>query len=301
MKFVLGVIAILFTLASVSFAQEPKQPTPLQQMVLTEQSFSKAAEVKNTRDAFMEFIADDGLLFRPGAVNGKKWMNEHPAPPPPDGKRPLLAWQPAFAGMAAAGDLGFTTGPWEAKGDIKDAKPVGYGHFVTLWKKQSDGNWRFVVDLGIQHPDSGGPLTIWDVKDTDSSKNFKTVDVASATEVLLQRDRAYGDEVSKSSLASSFHAFASKDTRLYLPDHQPYIGRDLSEKALESRKGAVKYQPIAGDVSKSDDLGYTHGTYERADPVDPTKVEKGSYVRIWKKHGNAWQIVLDVTNPHPAK
>ena len=301
MKFVLGVIAILFTLASVSFAQEPKQKTPLQQMVLTEQSFSKTAEVKNTRDAFMEFIADDGLLFRPGAVNGKKWMNEHPAPPPPDGKRPLLAWQPAFAGMAAAGDLGFTTGPWEAKGDIKDAKPVGYGHFVTLWKKQSDGNWRFVVDLGIQHPDSGGPLTIWDVKDTDSSKNFKTVDVASATEVLLQRDRAYGDEVSKSSLASSFHAFASKDTRLYLPDHQPYIGRDLSEKALESRKGAVKYQPIGGDVSKSDDLGYTHGTYERADPVDPTKVEKGSYVRIWKKHGNAWQIVLDVTNPHPAK
>jgi ketosteroid isomerase-like protein len=300
MKFILGVIAIL-TLASVAFAQEPKQPTPLQQMVLTEQSFSKTAEVKNTRDAFMEFIADDGLLFRPGAVNGKKWMNEHPAPPPPAGKRPLLAWQPAFAGMAAAGDLGFTTGPWEAKGDIKDEKPAGYGHFVTLWKKQSDGNWRFVVDLGISHPESGGPLTIWDVKDNPSSKTVKTVDIASATEALLQRDRAYADEVSKNSLATSFHTFASKDARLYLPDHLPYIGRDLSDKALESRKGEVKYQPIGGDVSRSDDLGYTHGTYERTDPGDSTKVEKGSYVRIWKKQGNVWQIVLDVTNPHPAK
>jgi len=48
----------------------------LQDMVKTEQAFSKMAEEKNTRDAFLAFIADDGLLFRPGAVNGKKWMLE---------------------------------------------------------------------------------------------------------------------------------------------------------------------------------------------------------------------------------
>ena len=298
MKSLIATVVIVFGFFGVSVGQEQKSKTPLQQMVLTEQSFSKTAEVKNTRDAFMEFIADDGLLFRPDAVNGKKWMIEHPAPQPPAGKRPLLAWQPAFAGMAAAGDLGFTTGPWEAKADIKDEKPAGFGHFVTMWKKQSDGNWRFVVDLGISHPDSGGPLTIWEVKDSPSTKTFKTVDVAKATEALVQRDRSYADEVSKSSL-TSFHSFASRDARLYLPDHLPYIGRDLSEKALESRKGAVKYQTIGGDVSKSDDLGYTHGTYERTDAADPTKVEKGSYLRIWMKQGNAWQIVLDVTNPHP--
>ena len=62
----------------------------LLEMVKTEQAFSKMAEEKNARDAFMEFIADDGLLFRPGAVNGKKWMQEHPVPP--SDKNPLLAW-----------------------------------------------------------------------------------------------------------------------------------------------------------------------------------------------------------------
>ncbi len=41
----------------------------LQEMVKTEQAFSKMAEEKNARDAFLAFIADDGLLFRPGAVN----------------------------------------------------------------------------------------------------------------------------------------------------------------------------------------------------------------------------------------
>ena len=53
----------------------------LHEMVKTEQAFSKMAEEKNTHDAFLAFMADDGLLFRPGAVNGKKWMLEHPAPP----------------------------------------------------------------------------------------------------------------------------------------------------------------------------------------------------------------------------
>ena len=110
----LGILALFLILTGIVQGQ-----TPLQDMVKTEQAFSKMAEEKNTRDAFMAFIAEDGLLFRPGAVNGKKWMLEHPSPAPqnPD-KKPLLAWQPKFAGMAASGDMGFTTGPWESKADI---------------------------------------------------------------------------------------------------------------------------------------------------------------------------------------
>src|SRR5215212_5260081 len=115
MRFKIAGLLIALAVAVVAHGQ-----SALQEMVKTEQAFSKMAEQKNTRDAFMTFIADDGLLFRPGAVNGKKWMIEHPVPP--SDKKPLLAWQPSFAGMSASGDMGFTTGPWEFKGDIKDEK-----------------------------------------------------------------------------------------------------------------------------------------------------------------------------------
>jgi ketosteroid isomerase-like protein len=278
-----------------AFAQE-SDPSPFKQMVETEQAFSRTAEVKNTREAFMEFIADNGLLFRPKAVNGKKWMNEHPVPP--SDKQPLLAWQPAFGGMAAAGDLGFTTGPWEFKDDIKDAKPSGYGHFVTLWKKQADGSWKFVVDLGISHPQSGGPLKIWQVENATRKNPFKPVDVPKATESLLQRDQSYSSQTLKVGLAKAFQAFAAADARLYLPEHLPYVGRAVAVKPLEASKRAVTYQPIAGDVSKSGDLGYTHGTYEKTGSDDPKKItEQGNYVRIWKKQRGVWQIALDVTNP----
>jgi ketosteroid isomerase-like protein len=287
-------LSILLLLPVTTIAQKPQPPSPLKQLVETEQAFSKTAEVKNARDAFMEFIADDGLLFRPRAVNGKKWMNEHPVPT--SDKHPLLAWQPAFAGMAKAGDLGFTTGPWEFKEDIKDARPSGYGHFVTLWKKQENGSWRFVVDLGISHPQSGGPLTIWQLSSEREEKPFKAVDVAKATDLLLERDRTFAAQA-KQNHSKAFLEYASPDVRLYLPDKLPFIGREVSVGVLPM-KGVISYQTLAGDVSHSGDLGYTHGTYEKNSAQNPAEiVERGNYVRIWKKQGDTWQIVLDVTNP----
>ena len=283
------IILVLFWCSFVVQAQ-----TPLQDMVHTEQAFSRMAAEKNTRDAFMAFIADDGLLFRPGAVNGKKWMQEHPVPP--SDKHPLLAWQPSFAGMAAAGDLGFTTGPWELKEDVKDEKPAGYGHFVTLWKKQPDGSWKFVVDLGISHPQSGGPQTLWQPQPLKPPAKIPTVDVATATRALLDSDRDYLQATTKRGFVKAFLSYAAPDVRLYRNGNLPYVGRTASANALEAAKGHPTWTTIGGDVSRSGDLGYTHGTYEVTDAN--TVTERGSYVRIWKKENGAWRVVLDVANPH---
>ena len=273
----------------ICFAVVAQGQSALQEMVKTEQAFSKMAEEQNTRDAFLAFIADDGLLFRPGAVNGKKWMLDHPPPASTD-KRPLLAWQPAYAGMAVSGDMGFTTGPWEAKADINDEKPQGYGDFVTVWKKQADGSWKFVVDLGISHPQPGGPQTLWTPAETPK-KDFKPVDVAIARETLMERDRNYAAAVLSRGFPKSYAAYAARQVRLYRANNLPFIGRDAAIEQLSNTTGEVKFTPIGGDVSSAADLGYTYGTYEAGD-------ERGSYVRIWKKQNSQWRIVMDVTNTH---
>ena len=69
---------LALSLAIVTFFAQT--PTPLQEMVQTEQAFARMAAEKTVYDAFITFIADDGLLFRPEAVNGKKWLLDHPAP-----------------------------------------------------------------------------------------------------------------------------------------------------------------------------------------------------------------------------
>ena len=278
--------AIFLILVVAIFAQGQ---SPLQEMVKTEQAFSKMAEEKNARDAFLAFIADDGLLFRPGAVNGKKWMLDHP--PPPSDKKPLLAWQPSYAGMAASGDMGFTTGPWESKADIKDEKPSGYGHFVTVWKKQPDGSWKFVVDLGISHPQSGGPQTLWMPTETSRKEKFKPVATATALKSLLVSDYAYEVAASREGLAKAFRAYAAPEVRLYRANNLPFVGREASAAALAKTTGPTKWSVLGGDVSQAGDLGYTHGTYEAPN-------ERGSYVRIWKKQNGEWRIVMDVTNAH---
>ena len=289
------VVRILVALLILGIGSVVRGQSALQDMVKTEQAFSKMAEEKNTRDAFMAFIADDGLLFRPGAVNGKKWMSEHPVPP--SDKKPLLAWQPAFAGMAASGDMGFTTGPWEFKADIKDEKPSGYGHFVTVWKKQADGSWKFVVDLGISHPQAGGPQAHWEPADTSKKENFKPIDVGASRASLLNRDRKYSAEVLSQGLAKTFSTYAAPDVRLYRSAGIPFIGREASSEAIAMTKGQVTWQPIASDTSSAGDLGYTHGTYEVSDETKKV-IERGSYVRLWKKQAGEWQIVMDVTNVH---
>jgi ketosteroid isomerase-like protein len=279
-------VRIVVGLLVLGIASVVQGQSALQEMVQTEQAFSKMAEEKNARDAFMTFIADDGLLFRPGAVNGKKWMLEHPVPP--SDKKPLLAWQPAFAGMAASGDMGFTTGPWEAKADINDEKPVGYGHFVTVWKKQADGSWKFVVDLGISHPQPGGPQAHW-MPESTAKETFKPIDITAARKSLLDRDQKYA--------VAEFSAYASPDVRLYRANNLPFIGRDAAAAELAKTKGTIVWHPIGADVSKAGDLGYTHGTYELSDNTKKV-TEHGSYVRIWTKRGATWQIVMDVTNVH---
>ena len=97
----LVVVTLLLAFVSLVFSQQAKEKSALQSMVDTELAFARMAKEQATRPAFMAFIAEDGILFRPRAVKGKQWMIDHPVPP--SDKKPLLSWYPAIAGIAAAG------------------------------------------------------------------------------------------------------------------------------------------------------------------------------------------------------
>src|SRR4029079_2751836 len=130
----------------VAVAQVANDQSTLDSLVEAERNFSKASVAKGMREAFIMNLADEGTLFRPHAVAGKKWMTEQPPRPG------LLEWRPIYADVASSGDMGYTTGPWEFRQKGPDDKEVAHGNFVTVWKKQADGGWKVVVDLGISNP-----------------------------------------------------------------------------------------------------------------------------------------------------
>jgi ketosteroid isomerase-like protein len=285
-------------------AQQPEAASALQAIIDTERSFARTSAERGIRESFLAYIAEDGLLFRPGAVNGRKWMLEHPVPP--SKKRPLLSWQPAFADVAQAGDLGYTFGPWEFKEDIADEKPVGYGHFVTVWKKQTDGSWKFEVDLGVSHAAPKDPAVDWQLPANHKMKSWKAAgkaDLDSARAGLLRRDRQFLEASTANGPVKAYASYSAPELRLFRENSYPFSGIVASSKSLAAKASdgdLLTWQPLGADVSQSEDLGYTHGTYTLSSKQQHEKIiERGSYVRIWKKQNGVWKVVLDVTNAWP--
>jgi ketosteroid isomerase-like protein len=294
-------------LASLLLAQDVTQKTEhsssLRAMVETEIAFARTAAEKTTQEAFLAFIANDGILFRPTAVNGKRWMLANPVPKTT--KRPLLSWLPSFADISQAGDMGYTTGPWEFRSDSKDEKPVAFGNFVTVWRKQADGSWKFAIDLGISNPPRAlqqvDHATIWQAraKKADGGK-LSEAEVNAMRVALTKRDWQFAADAESKGFLSTFMLYSAEDARLLRNGKFPYVGRKAIKDAFEKNEDVWSSQPDFSDVSSSGDLGYTYGTYEvKRNNGSQTSTEKGNYMRIWKQQNSQWKIVLEVANPLP--
>lgn len=152
---------------------------------------------------------------------------------PPSTTSSLLSWQPIFAAVSLAGDLGYTTGPWEFKKDIKDAKPSAFGNFMTVWRKQADGNWKFALDLGISNPEPKTTTPRWQPDNIQpGTGSFKRIDPEAARTALLNVDRDFSKASADQGPREAFLLYAAKDVRLFRSDHFPFVGKMAAADAL---------------------------------------------------------------------
>lgn len=292
-------LTLLLGIISSGFAQKTKEPTALESMVATELAFAKMAKEEGIRPSFMAYIAEDGILFRPRAVKGKQWMIANPLPA--SDKHPLLSWYPSIADIALAGDMGYTTGPWEFRQDINDAKAVAFGNFLTVWKKQADGSWKFAIDLGISNPQPGAAIEPWQMPPNYLRNIGGVGPIASRKQAditgLLEREREFSRDSVSRGARQAFEDRAHRDVRLLRNGQQPMRKADAG---AFLGAGAINWtwEPAFADVSSSGDLGYTYGTYQIASKDAPSKIsESGNYYRIWKKQAGKWLVVADLTDP----
>lgn len=117
-------------------------------------AFSTAATLRGTGRAFGEFAADDAQVFSaPGEfISGPDAIMQSFGPPASGN---TMVWHPVAGAISTAGDLAFTVGNAVLTGTREDgARRVGYSKYLTVWKKQRDGSWKYVVDGGSARPDS---------------------------------------------------------------------------------------------------------------------------------------------------
>jgi len=123
----------------------------LDSLIAAERAFARTSVESGMKTAFVENLAENSVVFRPGPINGFKAWQSRPA------TEARLEWAPDFAEIAGSGDFGFTSGPW-AFAPKPDAAPVAFGTFVTVWRRSSAGRWKVELDIGASHPGSRADL-----------------------------------------------------------------------------------------------------------------------------------------------
>ncbi|MCU1307232.1 MAG: hypothetical protein JWN45_1927 [Acidobacteriaceae bacterium] len=288
-------LATTFTfLLCSALAVSAQQMGALKSMVDAERRFARASVDTNMRDSFLAFFAPDGVEFSPGPVNVKETFSKQQDPPKPP---PMtLDWDPVFANVSQAGDLGFTTGPYILTDNAKKA-PARQGYFFSIWKKQANGELKVVLDYGIEAP-VGSPIThSASVKSGTQSKYHARgkTDVESDRQSLLEAERQFSSISESNSISEAYGRFLDSEARMNRDGTQPYVGSAAIKSHVSLEKIQTKWLPMKADVASSGDLGYAYGTYEEGS-------NKGYYARVWKRDNKGdWKIVMDTATAAPAE
>lgn len=120
-----------------------------QELMQAERSFA-AAVAQQGVDAWIAVFDSNGAEITPrGVIRGSAAIREHMTPQLADTSI-LLSWAPDTADAAASGDLGYAIGHWKITPRARPDSILAHGNYVTIWKRQANGEWKAVVDIGNQ-------------------------------------------------------------------------------------------------------------------------------------------------------
>lgn len=126
------------------------QKSQKQELLDIDMEFSKSSVEQGSHTAFLDYIDDSCVLLRPNRnpIIGKDKIKEMFKSPDTSFS---LVWDPLGADIAESGDLGYTYGIFRIEMDSPEGTVVTKeGTYVTIWKKDEKGNWKFVLDTGNQ-------------------------------------------------------------------------------------------------------------------------------------------------------
>jgi ketosteroid isomerase-like protein len=276
----------LLLLPTFTFAQTETQKSALKKMIETEKSFAQMSLEKGTKNAFLEFLGKDAIVFGDNstAVNGLQYWQSLDF-------NKLLTWQPTFAEIAVSEELGYTLGNAQVRNitSAEGEKPLSHGSFFTLWKKQTDGSWKVAFDYGINHAEISTVMPA--VRESYATfkpnqlKNTSTL----AERMVFMNDFFYWKNA-KTSL-NPFEPHLSQDIKLFRNNVLPIVGREAAKNYLKKTYNKeIVYTGLKAIPSQAGDLVCVYG-------VISGKGKTGQYVRMWKQESkDVWKIVMEMVN-----
>ncbi len=124
----------------------------VEDIMQADRDFSAMAQDGEVRDAFLAYMADGAVLLQPEVdiIDGPDAARATVSAWPDDIN---LSWEPVGGMIAQSGDLGFTYGRYVSRGVTAEGVEVAsHGKYVSIWQRQDDGSWKWVLDGGNPSP-----------------------------------------------------------------------------------------------------------------------------------------------------
>jgi ketosteroid isomerase-like protein len=148
MKKAVLLLLALTSLVATTTAKEIDQEKAKAELAKMEDAFCAMVQEKGLLAAFEHFAAPDVAFIDtdPRQYRGLAAVRARMGPDQPGVK---LTWSALFTDVSADGTLGYNYGRYELRQAGPDGKEtVRGGFFLTIWKRQPDGSWRYVMDNG---------------------------------------------------------------------------------------------------------------------------------------------------------
>jgi len=148
------VFIALFIMAGCTSKKDQQVDNTVSEKILllqTDEAFSDMSVKKGMKAAVIEYIDSNGVLLKPnnlpivGASAIDYLIEQNDA-------GYTLNWQPQKAFVSKSADFGYTYGIYALHPTEIDT--IFYGTYVSIWKKQGDGKWKFVLDSRNEGIDS---------------------------------------------------------------------------------------------------------------------------------------------------
>lgn len=116
------------------------------EIMAVEKAFNDKAQKDGIVEAFEFYAADDGVIKRgKRVIEGKNAIAEWYRNDIKGNEK--LTWQPTFVDVSKSGDMAYTYGDFVFRyPDSLGVKKESKGIFHTIWKRQQNGEWKFVWD-----------------------------------------------------------------------------------------------------------------------------------------------------------
>ena len=271
----------------------PRRAADLATLVTAERGFARLAHDSGWYAAFLATLGDSATLFRPGPVNGRQWLAAHQ----PRERTGFLAWEPRVADVSAAGDLGYTVGPYELRLTSDADSAVSRGSYLTIWTRAPGSTWRVALDAGAVGP------ALWPVTRAGWGEwTAPSVDVpperapGAVRDALRDAEAAIGGASARG--YDGLVARLMADARIFRQQRTPTEGRDEARRALGRRQGTYRAAVEAFTIARSGDLAMTWGSYQFDATVGAA--EQGNFVRVWRRDAAGdWRVAVDLEVPVP--